>query len=102
MWPEGLKYDEAFQMYYTSPKFGEFSTVYKEKPNMAQLKKGKFIVGTVTKRDEVVSVSANPHQHDTLISAQTEAERLAKVLTDKRTVVLEVRGVCTAASVEWN
>ncbi|BAU40082.1 hypothetical protein [Ralstonia phage RSP15] len=72
-----------------------------EKEKSMRLQKGKFIVGTMTKSDDNVSVSANPHQHNTFSEAKAEAERLAAILKDKRTVVLEVRGICTASNVNW-
>ena len=62
---------------------------------------GKYIIGSLNKKTGEFSTRPNPARQNTLASAQREAERLAKVDTDKKFVVLRVEGIASVADVIW-
>lgn len=73
-----------------------------------QFKEGKsdimskgFIVGSIDKKTGNWSISASPRIHTTRPSADSEAERLARGATNKKFVVLDVKGVCAVAELSW-
>lgn len=61
--------------------------------------KGKFIVGSISKKTGGMSFSLNPARHPTRESARTEAARLAQVDNSKMFVVCEVLDIASVQDV---
>jgi hypothetical protein len=74
---------------------------YEKEKEMGKLKKGDIIIGSQHKTTGAISIAAEPKVHTNLLTAQQEGERLAKVTTDKKFVVLEVKGVVSVATTIW-
>lgn len=62
---------------------------------------GKHIVGSITKSGGRWSVAPLPQAHETGLQASAEAARLAKIHTEKKFVVLEVKGIVAFNDVVW-
>jgi len=61
----------------------------------------KHIIGSISKENGSMSISKKPCFHCTLIDAKNEAEKLSKVYSDKKFVVLKVEGICSSSNVVW-
>lgn len=78
-----------------------FHNQYKKLNNAMTAKeaKGKFIIGSISKLSNRVSVSPDPKIHDTRADADDKAVRLASEYRDKKFLILQVVGVVTAQDI---
>lgn len=65
------------------------------------LVKGDLIIGSIHKTTGALSFSANPKVQPNFLTASQEAERLAKLNTEKKFVVVEVKGIVSVNNVAW-
>lgn len=69
-------------------------------PQFAKLENDNFIIGTVT-NDGELSFAKNPKQHNTVLKAKTEAERLATNFKTAKFVVVKIIGTVASCGVSW-
>lgn len=66
----------------------------------AKLENDNFIIGTVT-NDGELSFAKNPKQHNTVLKAKIEAERLATNFKTAKFVVVKIIGTVASCGVSW-
>lgn len=59
-----------------------------------------YVVGTLSTTG--ISFAISPKIHDTLQSARTETERLAKTFPGNKYAYLEIQGICVAGELTWS
>ena len=74
---------------------------YREKENKG-MKKGNFIIGSIHKVTGEVSFAKKPYIHTNYLSASTEIERLLKLDSNKKFIILEVKGIASIPSPDIN
>lgn len=81
----------------------DFEVIKKEPNEMQNLKNGDIIIGSQLKAGGAVSFSSSPKVQPNIIVANQEAERLAKMNTEKKFVVVKVMGVASVPTpgVKW-
>lgn len=79
----------------------EFISIIKGENQMAKVKSGKYIVGSVNKNNEDLSFASFPATHESQEIAEQEASRLAGQRKDRKFVVCKVVSICSVQDVNW-
>lgn len=66
-----------------------------------EVARGTFVVASIDKQTGVFSIAATPKAHLTESQAKTEAERLARLHTDRKFAPMRVCGIVSVDGVKW-